>query len=189
MPAVTTTIKQPWGSSANTQSPLTTQNVGTVATNVTAVEHGDGVHHKTVLTVTNAVLPNIPGGANLAVGVLLYTLPAGVINVRSTYMSLAIQEVDSNINADTPDVGIGTVIATGVVTVLGGTATFEDFLTGRAADDCDGTAELAQVQTDLAIPAANAHTLHFNAADGWAASGDTGALVSGTVIIEWDFEV
>lgn len=188
MAAIATTIRQPFGTDAGTQSPLTTSNTGVAATGVTAVEHGDGIHHKTTLTVA-ATLGNIPGGADLGLGVLLYTLPAGVINVRSTYMSLAIQQVDGNITADTPDVGIGTTIASGVVAVLGGTAAFENLLTGVAADDCDGTAELSQVQTDLVIAAADNHTIYFNCADGWAASGDTGAGVAGTLIIEWDFEL
>ena len=182
------TIRQPFGAAVASQSPLTSANVGTAATGVTVVEHGDGVHHKTILTLANT-LGNIPGGADLALGVLIYTFPAGVINVRSTYMTVGITQVDGNIDADTPDGGIGTTIASGVVNVLGGTAAFENMLTGQAFDNCTGTAELAQLQTALAIAAADNHTVYFNVADGWAASGDTGAAVAGTVIIEWDFQV
>ena len=183
-------IRIPFGADAATQSPLTTQNVGTVPTGVTVVEHGDGIHHKTVLTLgTGCIWPDIPGGADLAVGVAIYTLPAGVINIRSTYMSVGVTALDGNIDADVPDVGIGTTIATGVVTVLGGTAAFENILTGVAADNCTGTAELSQVQTALVIASADSHIVYFNGADGWAASGENAAAIAGTVIIEWDFQV
>lgn len=182
------TIRQPFGAGADNQTPLTSANVGTVATGVTAVENGDAQHHKTTLTVSKA-LGNIPGGADLALGTLLYTLPAGVCNVKLTHMSVSVQQQDGNIDADTPDGGIGTTLANGVVAVLGGTAAFENMLTGQTFDDCDGTAELQTLATSLVVKAADNHTVYFNIADGWAASGDAGAVVAGTVIIEWDFIV
>lgn len=163
---------------------ITASNVGTAGTGVTAVEYGDGHNHVTVLTLA-ITLPNIPGGADLGVGNLIYTFPAGDIAIQDAAMSLAITQVDGNINADTPEVGLGTVIASGVVAVLSGTATFEDILTGQVAADCNGTATATAVAQALAIPAASAHTVHFNAADGWAASGDTGAGVTGTAVIKW----
>ena len=121
------TIRQPFGESADNQLPLTSYGVGTAATGVTAVEYGDGVHHKTVLTVSST-LPAIAGGAALAVGKLLYTLPAGAHAVKVSYMSMALTAADGNIDADTPDVGVGTVIGSGAVAVLGGTATFENLI-------------------------------------------------------------
>ena len=114
----------------------TAANVGTAETGVTAVEYGDGYHHLTELTVSTT-LPAIAGGADLAVGKLLYTFPAGVIAVNVSHMSLAIQQTEGNITADTPDGGLGTVIASGAVAVLSGTATFENILTGQTFDDCD----------------------------------------------------
>jgi hypothetical protein len=161
-----------------------TLQVGTAATGVTAVEHGTYNHKVTVLTV-NTTLPTIAGGANLAVGKLLYTFPAGVILVKATSMNLAITQTESNIDADTPDGGIGTTIGAGVVAVLGGTAAFENMLTGQTFADCDGTATLKTLQTGLVIEAADNHTVYFNVADGWAAGGDAGALLTGTVTIEW----
>jgi hypothetical protein len=166
-----------------------TANVGTAATGVTAVEEGgDGSYHKTTLTVSST-LPAIAGGAALAVGKLLYTLPAGAHAVKVSYMSMALTAADGNIDADTPDVGVGTVIASGAVAVLGGTATFENLITGQTATNCTGTATVKTIGptagTVLPIEAAGAHTIYFNVADTWAASGETACPISGTVVIEW----
>ncbi len=181
-----TTIRKPFGDGASDQASTTSVNVGTVAAGVTAVENGDGVHHQTVLTLATT-LPAIVGGTNLAVGKLIYTFPAGAINIRATSISVSVTQTEGNINADAPDGGIGTVIASGAVVVLGGTATFENLLTGQTFDDCNGTSEVKTLATSLVIEAADAHTVHFNIADGWAASGDLAAILAGTVTIEWDF--
>jgi hypothetical protein len=105
----------------------------------------------------------------------------------STKMDVAITQTEDNITADTPDIGIGTVIGSGVVNVLGGTATFENILTGQTAADCDGTATVKTVDTSLVIESSAAHTVHLNVADGWAADGDEGALLKGTVTINWQW--
>lgn len=166
----------------------TTGNVGTANTGTTAVEYGDGYNHVTVLTV-NTTLPAIAGGANLAVGKLLYTLPAGVQMIECAYMSLAITQTEGHITNDTPDGGLGTVIASGVVATLDGTATFENILTGQTFNDCDGTAEVKTLIPTANVPlireAGDAKTVHFNVADGWAASGDAAALLTGTVTLVW----
>ena len=169
-----------------------TTNVGAAATGVTAVEYGTAYRHRSVLTV-NTTLPAIAGGANLAVGKLLYTFPAGVAVIHHTYMSLAIQQTQGNITADTPDGGIGTVIGSGVVATLDGTGTFENLLTGQTFNDCDGTAEVMCLGPTAGVPfvmlAGAAHTAYFNVADGWAASGDAAAGLVGTVIFDWSFMV
>ena len=181
------TIRNPFGTGASGQDDtLTSKNVGTAATGVTAVEYGDAISHKTVLTV-DTTLPAIAGGASLAVGKLMYTLPAGAVAVKATYMSIALDESDGNITADTPDVGIGTTIGSGAVAVLGGTAAFENILTGQTAADCDGTATAACVGTDLGVTPAGDHTVYLNVADGWAASGEAACAVSGTIVLEWVF--
>jgi hypothetical protein len=177
------TIREPFGLSL----PITSVNVGAGITGVsTAVEYGDGVNHKTVITVDSA-LGAIAGGANLAVGKKIYTFPAGVINVKATKMSMALTALDGNIDADTPDVGIGTTIGSGAVNVLGGTAGFENMLTGQTAADCAGTATDKTLATSLVIEAAGSHDVFFNVADGWAASGEAACPISGTITIEWSF--
>lgn len=165
------------------------QNIGVAAAGVTVREYGSAYTHTTVLTLTgaDAVLPDIAGGAALAVGKLLYTLPAGACIVTGTKMNVAITQTDGNITADTPDIGIGTTIASGVVSVLGGTAAFENILTGQTAADCDGTATAKTVDTSLVIESGGNHGIYLNVADTWAASGDDAAVLSGTVTIHWQY--
>ncbi len=159
---------------------------GTANTGTTAVEYGDGKRHTTVLTVATT-FPAITGGADQAVGKLLYTFPAGAVIVRSAKLSLGITQTEAHINADTPDIGLGTVIGTGTVADLSGTTTFEDIITGQTAANCTGTATVKTIANQvLVIESGDAHTLHVNAAFGWAASGDAAALVAGTVVVDWE---
>ena len=154
-------------------------------TGVTAVYHSDGTTTTATLTLTNVVL-TVGSSENLGVGVLIFTLPAGNLTVIASAMSLAISGVSTT--TDTPDVGLGTIIASGVVTVLGGTPTFENIQTGVAADDTNGTAEIAQTPgVGLAILTGDAHTVHFNAADAWGANADASGLVNGTVVLTYRF--
>lgn len=165
----------------------TAGNVGTAATGVTAVEYGDAYTHKTVLTL-NTTLPAIAGGADLGVGKLIYTLPAGACVVHGSYMSVAITQSEGNITADTPDVGIGTTIASGANALLSAVgAAAENILTGQTAADCNGTATVKTVATNLVIESGDDHTVYLNAADGWAASGDSAATLTGTVVLFWSF--
>lgn len=161
---------------------------GTAASGVTAVEYGNEWYHRTVLTV-DTVLPAIAGGAALAVGVLLYTLPAGAQVITAAYMSIGITETEGNINIDTPDGGIGTVIASGAVSSLSGTGTFENLLTGQTFNNCQGTPEVKTATPSANLPfiteVAGAKTIYFNVADTWAAGGDAAALLTGTVILFW----
>jgi len=177
-------IKYPFGNDEATN----TFNVGTASgTYATAAEYGDNVYHKTVLTLSGA-LPAIAGGANLAVGRLLYTFPAGDIRVHTAALKgVTIKQTQGNITADTPDLGLGTVIASGAVATLDGTATFENILTGQTMNDCNGTAENFGVGSTLYIKAADAHTIYLNVADGWAASGDAAAAIGGSVILTWEY--
>ena len=180
------TIRGPFG----VEKGITTDNVGTVASGSSVVEYGDGVFHQTVITVDTA-LGDIPGGAQLALGKLVYTFPAGAIDVKSTYMSMALTQTDGNVNANTPDIGIGTTVGSEAVQVLGGTAAFENMLTGQSADNCTGTAEVIQLATSLVIAATGGvnHTVYFNAAYNWSASGDDALAIAGTIIIDWVFLV
>jgi hypothetical protein len=169
----------------------TAANVGAAATGSAAVEYGDGRVHTSVITVSTT-LPAIAGGANLAVGKLIYTLPAGAIVVDSAYMSVGITQTQGNINADTPDVGIGTTIGAGVQAVLSGVgAAAENIITGQTAANCTGTATVKTATPTAGVPivieAAGDHTVYLNVADGWAASGDAAASLVGTVVLNWRF--
>lgn len=160
---------------------------GTAGTNCTVDEHGTEYQRTSVITLTAVALPATITGS-IGVGNLIYTFPAGIISIHSAGVSLAIQQGDGNISADTPDVGVGTVIASGAVTALNGTGTFEDILTGQTwTAACDGTVQTggAALATDMAMTAAGAHTVYLNMADAWAGAETTGT-VSGTVRINWE---
>jgi hypothetical protein len=181
------TIRFPFGDGPDTNI----SNTGTVAavTGLTVTEYGNEAFHKTVLTFDEVAVGSPTGAAALGFGKLVYTLPAGAALIKASKFNLSLQG-GGVVDADTPDVGIGTVIASGVVSVLSGTATFENIHTGQTFNDCDGTAE---VKTNLAtaspfalaIETADAHTIHLNIADTWAGADDLTA--SGTITIEWDF--
>ena len=181
---MTLVVKDPFGTGPN----QTTANVGVanIDGGITAVEYGNGSFHKTVITI-DSVLPIIAGGANLAVGKLLYTLPSGAVIVNSSKLSVAITQTNAKITANTPDVGIGTTIASGAVAVLGGTSTFENILTGQTASNCNGTATVKTVATTLVSELADNKTVYLNVADGWSTDGDAGALITGTVTLVWEY--
>lgn len=165
---------------------------GTPNTGVTAEEYTDGLLHTTILTIAQVDGLTTGDNANLADGYLIYTFPAGVILIEAATMSMGITATAEQA-ADTPEFGLGTVIGTGAVATLDGTATFEDIITGTAAAGCAGellaisavpTAGLA-----LIVEAASAHTVHFNVADGWAddTSADLTCDMAGTVTLVWRF--
>ena len=160
-------------------------NVGAVGTGVTVVEYGNRFWHHTELTLA-ITLPDIPSGAaNFSLGYLIYTFPAGAIAVHSAQISLGVSNSEGAIDADTPDGGLGTVIAAGANALLSDTAGAENILSGQTFNNCTGTVELITVQTPLVIEAAGAHLVHFNLADAFHTTGEDAATVAGTVIIEW----
>jgi hypothetical protein len=165
---------------------LTNQNNGTVPTGVTATHYGDGVNMTAVLTLTNVAL-TVGVSANLGVGALVYTLPAGSCLIRDAFMSVTLSGV--TITNDTPDVGLGTVIASGAVDTLDGTATFENIITGQTATDTSVTATVKGLGptagAPLEVPTAGAHTVHLNMADGWGANTDAAGLLNGTIVISY----
>ncbi len=171
--------------------------VGTVPTGVTALHFGDGRDITTVLTLTDvalkgAVNSNPTAGGNWAGGALVYTFPVGSHLHCATSYNLGF--TIGTVTTDTPDVGIGSVVGTGAVNVLGGTAEFEDYVDGAAwAVALDGTlaasspiTATAGALTGISLNgAADEKKVHLNAADGWDA-GVTGALTaSGTIILKW----
>lgn len=157
---------------------------GTLGVGVTLADRWAlGNRYTDKLTIAG-VFSAIAGGGNLAVGLLVYTLPAGHYLIKNAYMSIACAGAAA-IRADTPDLGIGTVIGSGAVAVLGGTATFENILTGVAMANCNGTAKVYSNTVNLEILAGAAHTIHLNIADGWAAGGDAALDVSGTIILDY----
>lgn len=180
-------VRAPFGTASDPNMP----NKGTLAslTGLTVEEFGNETSHRTVLTFAAADVGSPTGAAALGFGTLVYTLPAGACIVKSSKFDIALQG-GGVVDADTPDVGLGTVVASGVVSVLSGTATFENIHTGQTFDDCNGTAEVNTAKAtaspfELIVETADAHTIYFNIADTWAGADDLTA--TGTITIEWDF--
>lgn len=163
-------------------------NVGTAEAGVLAVEYGDGSYHKTELTMIGLNLGAIAGAAAESTGALMYTLPAGAIVVHAAYMTIGLTNTDGNIDADTPDLGVGTVVAAGANATLNLTAGAENIITGQTANNVTGTAEVKTVGDQvLVIEAADAHTVYLNVADTWAGAETTGVVAAGTVTLIWSF--
>jgi len=180
------------GSYGFADGPHTSYKIGEAESGVVASEYGNGYHHVTRLTVNVTNAMSTGDNASLGTGALLYTFPAGEIIVESAYMSMGLTATVEQA-ADTPDIGLGTVIATGAVATLDGTATFENLITGQTAADAAGTASvvttLLTAGTPLLIPTASAHTVHFNAADAWAddTSADLTCDIAGVVVLKWQW--
>lgn len=178
--------------------PDTAGSVG--ASTVVATEYGHGAEHLTVLTLSSFAVGTSGDNASLGFGALLYTFPAGIIMVeRAGFINLGVTAAIS-VTTDTPEVGLGTVVATGAIATLGaGSATMEDILEGgdttNVAPDVAGTATInsTKIPTNASgddgpkiIQAASAHTVYFNMADGWADVSAAGAVTaSGTVFMKW----
>ena len=141
--------------------------------------------YRTEIDLTGMTLPAIAGGASLAVGRRIFTYPPGAIVQSSARITVSLHQTEGNVTADTPDLGLGTVIASGAVAVLGGTATFENIMTGQTMNDCNGTVEELALATALTITAAGSHDVFLNVADGWAEDGDAGLIVRGKVVLLW----
>ena len=157
----------------------------TCGTGFTSQTYGTPEGYRTVVTA-NYTLPAIAGGASLGVGLAALTLPAGERQVTGSKLNIAIKQTQGNITADTPEVGLGTTIASGANATLGAVgAAAENIMEGVVAADCNGTATVGNVNTNLVIATASSHIVYLNVADGWAASGDTAAAISGTFEVFW----
>lgn len=159
--------------------------VGTANTGVTVKETSFGGIHQTVLTFTDLAVGSATGAANLAFGKLLYTLPASpaIQTIIGTHLDVALTGTVT-IVGDTPDVGLGTTIGSGAVAVLGGTAAFENIVTGQTSGAISGSNSVqTSLNTPLQVLAAANKTIYLNVADGWAGTGDVTA--TGTVSILW----
>lgn len=160
---------------------------GTAAPNVTVTEYNSGKFKITELTFTDLVVGSLPAAAvSKAIGVLIYTLPAGVQVTDITYMSVGFTGTGT---ANTPDVGIGSTIASGANALLSAAgATTEDYITGQTATDITGTAVVATAVPAAAMTintSAEVKTIHLNAAGAWAV-GNTGNLTAtGKIVIKW----
>lgn len=170
------------------------ENAGTVGTNVTAEEYGDGVHHTTILTLAS-VDYTIGDNAAAADNSLLYTFPDGEIIIERCSMSLGLTLTAGTPTTDTPEACLGTTAASGVNATCGDVAaTTENLLVEGSTNTLADVAGTVLTTTVLGttgsndgfiIADADAHTLYLNFADTWADVDDTAATASGTVTCAW----
>jgi hypothetical protein len=200
-PSTAATLARTDASQTFTGNALTASNVGTVTTAATTVaeEHGDAIEHLTVLTMTNFALGNSGDNAALAIGAKFYTWPTGVnILVENTTISGGITAAIS-VTTDTPEVGIGTVIASGANATLT-TATWENLVDGGAsgssvdaaavAPDVAGTVfhkkSLTTITPIIKASGGASRDLFLNAAVTWSDVTAVGAVTfSGKISIRW----
>ncbi len=177
-----TKILTPFGAYAATPAATVVPATGTVVAN----ETGFDSHRITTIDIADLALI-VTTNASKGDGKLIYTFPAGKIVVKRTSLSIGIIGTAALNVADTPEIGVGTVVATGAIATLGaGGATMENLFDGTAISACDNTAYQGSQSLTLAITAAAVHNVYLNIADGWAGI-DTGMKATGRVIIEWAY--
>jgi hypothetical protein len=163
---------------------------GTPGTNVTAETVGDGRDFTTVLTLSGFVVGALAGSAAaLGLGAKVFTLPAGAQIIHASHMSVGLTAAGTT---GTPKIGLGSVVATGAVSALSGTATFMDYITQQTAADLAGTPTVktavatAGALAGIAInEAASVKDIFLNAAETWAADNTGNLTASGKIMIRW----
>lgn len=173
--------------------------VGTVTTAATTAveEYGNGIEHLTKLTMTAFALGDTADNASLGIGAKFYTFPAGTILVHDASLVGSLTAAIS-VTSNTPEIGIGTVIASGAVSVLSGTATFEDIIDGNVsgtggdtvAPDVNGAAfyKSSSFTNNVVIKTTGGKSrdLYLNAAAAWADVTAAGALTfTGVITLKW----
>jgi hypothetical protein len=172
--------------------------VGAVgAATVTADEKVIGDYHFTKLTLAAFAVGTSGDAANLALGAKIYTFPAGTIVVDDVSFVGGITAAIS-VTTDTPEVGIGTVVGSGVNATL--STTGEDIMEGGAAGYTGGTAVAPDVagtafskgRINGGVPVVilatggKSHDIFLNVADGWADVTAAGAVTADAVItLRW----
>jgi hypothetical protein len=168
---------------------LTTPLVTTPVTTVTVDEYGDGRNMTTVLTLTNFIIGALSGtAADKGIGNILAAFPAGFHVEDAYYQELSLKCAGTAVNTDT---GLGSVIASGVVSILSGTGTFEDRLTGQTIPTAaaGGTLTEALVKEALTGISVNVSSsvknLFLNSAGTWNANNTGNLTATGKVIVKW----
>lgn len=155
----------------------------------------DGHNIVTVLTLTNFIVGALAGaGAALGVGNIVYAFPASPdahIELTS-YFSLSLTAAGTAVAV--AKVGLGSVIATGAVSVLNGTPTFMDRLTEQSVPTASTggavTVGVTNVTAGLATGiglnvAASVKNVFLNTAATWNANNSGNLTATGTVVLSW----
>jgi len=160
---------------------------GTAATGWTAVEFGDGVHNRTILTKDASIVQAVAGAA-LSFGSKAYDFPKG--QIKCTYGTIGFT-ISAPTGTETPEVGLGTIVGSLDKTTLGAVGNAaEDVLDGTAtaAVTTEGTVEsyLFTAEAGVLDGTVTAKDLYFNVAGNWAATENL-TIASITVDLSWEF--
>lgn len=158
---------------------------GEAGVSCVAEEYGNGDYHKTILTLTDWTI-TVPANAE-GEGATIYTAPGGYITVEYGEVDLLISSDDS---VDTPELGLGTIVATGdIATLEAGDADMEDIHDGVAitaitpAGSATTVQFKAEADNDPFNGSGTAMPIFLNFADTWTGAGDV--VVNGTITLYW----
>ncbi|MCC7514535.1 MAG: hypothetical protein IT212_07565 [Bacteroidia bacterium] len=169
-------------------------NLGTTPVATVAIkEFTTGKDCVTELMLTNFIVGALAGaGAALGMGNIVYAFPAGQhFELVSSLSSIVLTAEGTAVATDT---GLGSVIASGAVAVLSGTATFEDRLTGQtiSTDPSGGAAvsviaaTTAGIGTGIALNGTSSiKNVFLNSAGTWNADNTGNLTASGKILIKW----
>jgi hypothetical protein len=163
--------------------------VGTVS----IVEYGNVKDITTVLTLTNFIV-GAPGAAAAAKGFgnIVYAFPAGqhfelVYGMSNIVLTAAGTAVAAK-------VGLGSVVASGVISVLSGTATFQDRVAAATINTAAGggtavstlACATAGIGTGIALNTeSSVKNVFLNAAGTWNVNNTGNLTATGTIILKW----
>lgn len=138
---------------------------------MTVEHHFDGAVHRTRFTFDDVDIGTQGDNANLASGTKIFTFPASLpITVLQSALSGTLLGTGS-VLTDTPEVGLGTTLASGAQATLGAVAATAEDLCGPfvAASINNGAVGGLNAASGIKkIAAGGTKTVHFNIADGWA---------------------
>lgn len=174
--------------------PLNTADTGitwSTSSRPSAVEYRDGHIRKTVITVP--ALTWATTTASLGIGQAIYQFPEGfVLPVAARIVVNTTTGAGTSTTAG--EVGLGTVVASGAVAVLSGTATFQDILDGKTLANQVASTALAQSVTaasggtsgtqDVLDGSTTAKKIYLNHASAYVGTAGL-TLNSATVTVWW----
>jgi hypothetical protein len=170
-----------------------TSNVGAAGTNVTAAETGNGVFHRTVLTLT-AVAMTV-ADATAGGGALIYTFPAGIISIlggsfsvapttTSTIASTLKSGVTVEVGVGTESAGAGALTTTEENIIVGATGPSSTVINVAAAAILGiGTTPITYDGHTTPMPA----YLNLGVPTGTDIDADATVTFTGTVTLIWAF--
>ncbi len=161
---------------------------------ITCNEYSTGADVVSVLTLTNFVVGAFtPAAAALAMGNIVYSYPASDQHLELVYSfdSLVLTAAGTAVVTNT---GLGSVIASGAVATLAGTATFMDRIThvSITTDPAGGTAvsslkaATAGIGTGIALNATGSvKNVFLNSCGTWNANNTGNLTASGRIFLKW----